>query len=116
GTMAGSMTPRTPSRANTKPARARRKNARRRKSQTPAGMKRDDAAGYRLDRNAGKAGVPHHGGKGLRFRKATDRFDEIAIGVGVARHHAAKARNDIEGIEIIEPVKARHIDHGEFET
>ena len=45
--------------------------------------------------------------KACGFGKAPDRFDEIAIGLGVARNRAAERRNDVEGIEIVERIEAR---------
>ena len=68
GSARGSTRPNTPSRANTKPARPRRARwARAQRSQPPAGMQRDDAAGHRRERDAAKAGGLDHVGEGLRL-------------------------------------------------
>src|SRR6516164_3259432 len=79
-------------------------------------MQRDDAAGEHAMAHAAESGSRDDVRKGLRLREASDRFDEIAIGLSVADNQAAKRRNDIERIKVVKGVEARHVDGREFEA
>src|SRR5207245_11009669 len=125
GSGAASRPPKTPSRAHTKPAWPRRtkwatawitavRRARCEQSQPPARVQRDDASAHALKRHAGKAGRPHHLGKGIGSGEAAERFDGIAVGLGVVGDGAAERGNHVEGVEIVEPGAARHADGGEL--
>ena len=115
--------PNTPSRANTKPARPRRTRwanaeitaARRAHSRQPECNATTPPVRTRwlTRRNPAAAIIV---GKGLRPRKAADRFDEVAVGVAIARHRAAQRRDDVEGIEVVERIEAGHVDGREFEA
>ncbi len=52
----------------------------------------------------------------VRPRKAADRFDQVAIGLGVLGDGAAERGDDVEGVEIVERVEARHVDGGKFQA
>src|ERR1700730_3001320 len=116
GSGAGSRSPNTPSRANTKPARVRRNTWERAEItdraglQPPARMQSHPPAGQDAMAHAAESRTRNHVGKCLRLREAPDRFDQIAIGFRVSRHRAAQRRNDIERIEVVEQVEARHVD------
>ena len=71
GSRVGSIRPNTPSRANTKPARARRARwaSAESRSQPPARMQRDDAAGHALERHAARSRRAHHLGERLGLGK-----------------------------------------------
>ena len=75
-----------------------------------------DAAGERTKGDARESGGPHHAGKDLGRWKAADRFDQIAVGFGIAGDEAAERRDDVERIEVVECVEPRHIDGGEFQA
>jgi hypothetical protein len=115
--MAGSMAPKTPSRANTKPARARRTrcagaeitNA----SRNAAPRCRRSSAGATRAQSPPRAAWRQNP---AGSRKTADRFHQIAIGFRIARNRAAERGNDIERIEVVEPVEAWNIDGGEFEA
>ena len=49
-------------------------------------------------------------------REAANRFDQIAVGLGVAGDGAAERRNHVEGVEIVERVEAGHVDRGELQA
>ena len=66
--------------------------------------------------DARKMRLAHHGGERLRLREAADRFDQIAIGLGIAGDRAAERGNDVERIEVVEPVEARHVDGRKFKA
>src|ERR1044072_8184747 len=87
-----------------------------RPAQPPTGMQRDDSAGEALERHAAEARAADHLGEFLGLGKLTDRFDEIAIGLGIASHRAADLRNHVERIEIVEPVEARHVDRRKLQA
>src|SRR5712691_7752801 len=82
----------------------------------PARMQRDDAATHALERDAAEAGRAHYLGKRIGPRKPADRFDQVAIGLGIADHGTAERRDHVERVEVVERVEARHIDGGELET
>ncbi len=63
-----------------------------------------------------KARRAHHVGERIRAREAADRFDEIAIRLGIAHDRAADRRHDIERIELVQRIEPGHIDIGEFKT
>ncbi len=89
----GSASANTPSRANTKPARARRarwENARSITSRQPecSATTPPVICWNETRREAGRA---DHVGECFRPRKTADRFDEIAIGFGVAGHRRPSA-------------------------
>src|SRR5262249_45572729 len=51
-----------------------------------------------------------------RLRKFADGFHEIAIGLGITRHHAAEFGDHPEREQVIEPVEAGYIDAGKFQA
>src|SRR5579871_1759441 len=77
-------------------------------------MQRHDAAGERLPVDASEAGPAYHVRECSRLWKFADGLDEISIRLGVARDRAAELRDDVEGEEIVEPVKTGHLDRGKF--
>ncbi len=79
-------------------------------------MQRHDTAREALPVDAGKARRPHHFGKRARLGKLADRFDEIAIGVGVAGHRTAERRNDLERKQIVDSIEPGHVDSGKFQA
>src|SRR5579864_1948401 len=79
-------------------------------------MQRDDAACQQAIAYAAESSGRDFLGKGLRLREAPDRFDEIAIWLGIADDKATKRRNDVERIKVVERVEPRHVDGREFET
>ena len=80
-------------------------------------MQRHDAAGERLIATpARKPAARIMSAKACGLREAADRFDQIAIGLGVAGHRAAERRDDVERIEVVERVEAGNVDGGEFEA
>ena len=70
----------------------------------------------RVQSTRGEAGGANHVGEQVWRRKLADRFDEIAVGRAVARHHLAEKRNDGEGIGVVDPVEQRQVDAAEFEA
>src|SRR5712671_8205829 len=66
------------------------------RSQPPARMQRHDAAGHALEAGPCEAGIAHHLRERLRMWEAADRFDQIAIGFAIARHHAPERRDHVE--------------------
>ncbi len=62
----------------------------------PAGMDGDDAPGQPGEVGAVESRRGDLFAKTLGARKARDRFDEIAVGIGVARHPFANARDGVE--------------------
>ena len=54
--------------------------------------------------------------KACGLRKAADRFHQIAIRFGIAGDHAAERGDDVERVEVIEPVETGNIDGGELEA
>ncbi len=48
--------------------------------------------------------------------EARDRFDEVAVGVALAGHPLAEARNGVKRIGLIRPIEQGHVDIGEFEA
>ena len=79
-------------------------------------MQRHHAAGEALEGDATEISAADHVGELRGLGKLADRLDEIAIGLGVAGHGAADRRDDVERIEVVEPVKARHVDRGELQA
>src|ERR1041384_8537490 len=86
------------------------------RSQPPGGLRRPHAAREALERHAAEARAADHLGEFLGLGKLTDRFDEIAIGLGIASHRAADLRNHVERIEIVEPVEARQVDRRKLQA
>src|SRR3569623_1623934 len=66
------------------------------RSQAPARMQRDDAARKDLMGHTRKSRFVDHFRERLGLRKLADRFDEVAIGFGVAGYGLADLRNDVE--------------------
>src|SRR5580698_8720504 len=91
-------------------------DTRARRSQSPAGMQRDNAAGESLMRRAGEARGAHHGGEVLRLREPADRFDQVAIRFRVAGNNSAKRRDHAKRVEIIERLEAGNIHRGKYEA
>ena len=54
--------------------------------------------------------------KTFGFGNLRIELDQIAIGLGVARHGAADRGNDVERIELVEPIETRHVDRGKFQA
>ena len=54
--------------------------------------------------------------EGAGRREAADRFDEVAVGFGVARDGPAERGNDAERIGVVEGVEAGHVGLGEFQA
>src|SRR3974390_2711766 len=111
GSGAGSISPNAPSRASTKPARARRNRwesaaiTDRAALEPPSRMQCDDAAGEHAIAHAAESGGRDHFRKGSRLREAPDRFDEKAIGLGIADNQTAERRNDVERIKDVKRVE-----------
>src|SRR6476620_9825083 len=79
-------------------------------------MQRHDAAGHARKLDLAKAGRADHVGEDRWWRKLADRLGEVAIGFGIAGDHATERRADVERVEIINPVEARHIHVRELEA
>lgn len=73
-------------------------------------------AGHDVVFDAGETCGLDHVGEGIGFWKLPDRFDQIAIGLGVAGDRAAKPRDHIERKQIVDPIEAGHIDGREFQA
>ena len=52
----------------------------------------------------------------LRLGKFADQLDQILIGLAVAGHRLADRRDDVERIQFVERVEARHVDRGKFQA
>src|SRR5690606_3785526 len=50
------------------------------------------------------------------IRELADRFHEILVGLGIPCREFAKARNDLERVEIIRPVEHRDLALGKFQA
>ncbi len=69
-----------------------------------------------VKRDAAEAGGLDHLGEDRGLGKFADQLDEILIGLAVAGHGLADARNHLERIEFVKFVDARHIDRRKFQT
>src|SRR5262249_20986991 len=122
GSGAGSTSPNMPSRAHTSPTRPRRNKwetaeiTERAGSQPPPGMQRNHAARQYTEAYPSEPGRRDHFRKGLGFRKAPDRFDQISVRLGIARDRPAERRDDVERIEIVDRIESGHIDAGKLEA
>src|SRR5919199_4560280 len=59
---------------------------------------------------------PHHGGERLLVGKLADALDQVLIGRGAARYERAEARDDLEGMELVEAVEKGYLHFGELEA
>ena len=78
-------------------------------------MQRDDAAAHRPKRNAGEAEARIIAAK-APASEIGGSIHQIAIGFRVADHGAADRRNNVERIEIVEPVEAGQGDGGKLQA
>src|SRR6202012_4424937 len=85
-------------------------------SNAPTAVNGRDAAGKPRIGNGGKALGLDAAREVFRFRKAPDAFDQIGVSRLVARDHAAKTWDRLEGIEIVKPVETGHHHLGKFEA
>src|ERR1700730_6432155 len=75
----------------------------------PARMNRDDPAGEPHERGPLEPRPGDLAAKPLGIGKPRDRFDEITIGLIVARHQAADTRDDAKRIGFVETVEDGHV-------
>src|SRR5580692_12732920 len=79
-------------------------------------MQRDHAPSHPLKRDSRKTGNAHHLRKYIRTGEAANGLHEVAVGRRIAGDHAPKRRNDLERVGVVQPIKARNIDGGEFKA
>lgn len=79
-------------------------------------MKPDDAARHGARGDAAEACIADHAREGGGSRETADRFDEVAVGLGIAGDEAAHFRNEFEGEGIIDCIEAGDVHGGKFET
>src|ERR1700724_2930277 len=75
----------------------------------PARMNRDDPTGKPRERGPLEPRPGDLAAKTLGIGKPGDRFDEITIGLIVARDQAADTRDDAKRIGFVEPVEDGHV-------
>src|SRR5690606_26987232 len=99
GSTFGSTSASAPSWARMNPARRLRARWTRLPitSDLPAGMDVDDPRRQGPVSHAPEAGLLDHPREGGGRREAADRFHEILIGLGIARHQLSELRDDVEG-------------------
>src|ERR1700730_7668734 len=85
-------------------------------SELPAGMNRDDPAGEPRERGPLEPRPGDLAANAFGIGKPRDRFDEITIGLFVARDQAADKRNDLKRIGLVETVEDRHVHIRKLET
>ena len=82
----------------------------------PAGMNGDDPAGQAGETYPLEPGPFDHRGEVLGVGKLLDRFDQIAIGLGLAGDEPADQRNHGEGVGFIDFGEQGRLDMGKFEA
>src|SRR3984893_18880926 len=85
-------------------------------SELPARMNGDDPPGEARERGPLEPRPGNLTAKTLGIGKPRDRFDEITIGLFVARDQAADKRNDAKRIGFVETVEDGHVDIRKLET
>ena len=76
------------------------------RSQAPAGVDRRDAAGQVAVADLLKPAVAHQGRERRLVGKAADALDQILIAVVVLGDPARRARDDVEGVGVVEPCRS----------
>ena len=57
-----------------------------------------------------------HRGKTRLVRETGDRFDQVAVGLAVAGHQPPEGGDDVERVELVEPIETGHVDRRELKA